>query len=408
MTVCLNDHCQKLFQKLFDYVKKNNYEGNDLFDGLNSILFKNTFLYKSRFFRLALIQFCKLSPINFRKIFLVPKGFNPKAGALFLLGNLNMFKVTSDEKYKIEAEKLFQRLKDCSVKREKGLAWGYNFDWQARAFFVPTGTPNMVTSVYVGKTLLRYNQFFGNSEALSLAKQILEFILNEMIIFETDNSLCFRYIPQENAHVHNANLLAASFLSEINNYLNSNEVKNKIIKSVNFSLSDIKENGAWAYGTKSFHRWVDNFHTAFNIESLIEIQANLDINDYNEVLKKVIKYYLNNLFTENGTPKYYDNEVFPIDIHVLAEVLIVLEKIEKLSSNTDLAKINIIREKTLNLIFQFQDKRGFFYFRKNKHFWNKISYIRWAQAWMFYALSFANLYKMPSGMGFEKEKTENY
>ncbi len=383
MTICLNDS----FQKLFEYVKKNNYEGNDLFDGLNSKLFKNTVLYKSRFFRLCLIQFCKLSPINFRKIFLIPKGFNPKAGALFLLGNLNLFKTTKDEKYKEEVQKLYQKLKGCAIKREKGIAWGYNFDWQARAFFVPIGAPNTVTSVYVGKALIEYYKTFNNNEALNLARQISEFILNELILTEDKDSLCFAYIPKENTKVHNANLLTASFLSEINKYFPSDELKNKIKKSVNFSIKDINKNNSWPYGIKPFHRWIDNFHTAFNIESLIDIQNNIEDIDLHDITKKVIEYYLENLFTQDGIPKYYHNKLFPIDIHVIAETLIVLDKIKMSQILKCQKKLNIVETKTLELVKIFQSKKGYFYFRKNKYFWNRIPYIRWAQAWMFFALS---------------------
>jgi hypothetical protein len=34
-----------------------------------------------------------------------------------------------------------------------------------------------------------------------------------------------------------------------------------------------------------------------------------------------------------------------------------------------------------------QDKNGYFYYQKTRFYTNKISYIRWSQAWMFYALS---------------------
>lgn len=388
MTECLN---KENFQKLFDYIKENNYEGYDLFDGLNSKLFKNTLLYKSRFFRLALIQFCKLSPINFRRILLVPKDFNPKAGALFLLGNLNLLKSTGDEKYKIEAQKLYERLKALAIKREKGTGWGYNFDWQARAFFVPVGTPNVVTSVYVGKALIEYYKVFNDEEALQFAKEISDFILNEMIMLEDEHSLCFRYIPEKDAQVHNANLLAASFLSSVEKYFESDELKNRIKKAVNFSISDINQDGSWPYGTKLFHRWVDNFHTAFNIESLIDISQNLNWNDLNNTTEKVISYYLENLFTEDGLPKYYNNKLYPIDIHVIAEVLIVFDKIKNSSLNYNKQRFVCVEQKILNCLSAFQDKKGYFYFQKNKcfgkYFWNKIPYIRWGQAWVFYALS---------------------
>lgn len=379
MKTCLNNS----FDKLEKYVIKNNYEGYDLFDGLNSKIFKNSFLYKNRFFRLALIQFCKLSLINFRKLLLIPKSFNPKGGALFLLGNLNRFEQTKDLKYKNEAEKLYQKLKKSVIKRKKGLAWGYNFDWQARAFYVPTGTPNVVTSVFVGKSFLKYHEIFNDEDSLKLAEEIADFIENEMILFETDEKLCFSYIPNQNAEVHNANLLAASYLAIID----KEKYKEKIEKALNFSLSDINEDFSWAYGTKPFHRWVDNFHTAFNIESLMIIDSKLEISGLSAKIENIIEYYLNNLFTNDGIPKYYNNSTYPTDIHVIAETLIVIEKIKKSKYNYDkniICKIEIALEKLIEI---FQNKNGYFYYQKNKYYMNKIPYIRWGQAWMFYGLS---------------------
>jgi hypothetical protein len=38
-------------------------------------------------------------------------------------------------------------------------------------------------------------------------------------------------------------------------------------------------------------------------------------------------------------------------------------------------------------ITEMQDKKGFFYYRKLKTYTNKISFMRWGQAWMFVALT---------------------
>lgn len=363
---------KECFDKLFEYVKKEDYKGYDLFDGLNSKLFKHTFLYKSRFFRLCLIQFCKRSPINFRKLLFVEKSFNPKGGALFLLGLLNIYQKTGENIYKTEAENIFARLKECAIKREKGIGFGYNFDWQARAFFVPMGTPNVVTSVYVGEAFLEYFRLFNDQNAYDMAREIADFIVNEMIMKETETELCFNYIPKKDAEVHNANLLTARYLTNFDGF------ENLVKKSVKFSIKDINDDGSWAYGTKPFHRWVDNFHTAFNIESLAKICPD------NDIYKKVVDYFIENLFDETGLPKYYNNKLYPIDIHVIAEDLIV---IKSLLQNNQNPKIKLITEKLDLLLQEFQDKKGFFYYQKTKKHICKIPYIRWNQAWVFYALS---------------------
>ena len=377
-------------EKLTQYVRERNYEGIDLFDGLNSLLFSFTPFYKIRLFRLALIQFCKQSPINFRSVLLVKGGFNPKAGALFLMGNLNLFRSSGQEVYANEAYILFQRLKHAGISRKVGLGWGYNFDWQARAFFVPQGTPNMVTSVYVGRALLEYYHQFNDAEALQMAVQISYFILDEMIHYEDVSTLCFNYIPGQNAEVHNANLLAASYLAQISPYValeRQAEIRQKVLKATRFSVSDIKAEGAWPYGTKPFHRWVDNFHTGFNIESLVIISLLLETDEFIPALIKVLEYYLTHLFTEEGIPKYYNKSLYPIDIHVLAESIVVFQLLRKSHMAWFPERILKLERAMLDLVDVFQDPQGYFYYQKTAQGWNKIPYMRWGQAWMFYALS---------------------
>ena len=132
-----NNNLNKALSYLGVYVKRNNYCGYDLFDGLNSRTFKTTPLYNSSFIRLCFIQFFKRCPINLRKIFLVPKGFNAKGGALFLLSACKMFVKTGEPKHQETASELFDLIKKSAIQRQKGCAWGYNFDWQAKAFYVP-------------------------------------------------------------------------------------------------------------------------------------------------------------------------------------------------------------------------------------------------------------------------------
>lgn len=381
-----------LINAVFDYVRALNYEGNDLFDGLNSQIFRASPFYKSRLCRLVAIQFFKKSPINLRSLMVVSKGFNPKGGALFLLGMLNLFEATGKEVYSNEAYLLFQRLKHTVLQRNIGNAWGYNFDWQARAFFVPEGTPNLVTSVYVGRALLAYYKRFNDPDALELALGISDFILAEMVKFEDENFACFNYIPGEDAEVHNASLLGAAYLAETLIYMpevRKRPIREKILKAARFATLDINPDGSWPYGTQPFHRWVDNFHTAFNIESLYSINEHLQTDEFSPVLQQVVQYYLAHLFTDTGLPKYYNTALYPIDVHVLAESLVILRLLRRKQYPEQAEQRLTIEKSLLELSRSFQDPEGFFYYQKTARGWNKIPYIRWGQAWMFYALSYS-------------------
>ncbi len=119
---------QEALRKLDSYCRSSDYRGWDLFDGLNSHIFRKSRLAESRFFRLAWIQLFKRSPINLRKIAGVPKGINPKGLALFASGLVYYGRPD-------EARRLLDTLAAMRCLDFAGNSWGYNFPWQARAFY---------------------------------------------------------------------------------------------------------------------------------------------------------------------------------------------------------------------------------------------------------------------------------
>jgi hypothetical protein len=377
-----------ILNQLMKSVESVDYCGYDPYDGLNSRLLCSTPLYKNEFVRLIWIQLFKRFPINLRGLMCVPRSFNPKAGGLFLLSYVGLMK---DGQGDLEEEciKLIERLKLVMIQRAKGLAWGYNFDWQAKAFYVPVGTPNVVSSVYIGNGLLDFFDVTGEEETRRLAQGVKEFILSEMVLREDDQNLVFAYIPNEKAEVHNASLLAAAFLSRF--VQNDLSLAARIHKAVRFSIGDIQPNGYWPYGTMPHHRWMDNFHTAFNLEALLTIRKNLTTTEYDEVIHRVFGFYIENFFLEDGIPKYYLKNRYPIDVHTIAESIVFLSKVvdnaQSFFTGKEHGQARDVLSRVVEYAFRnFWDKRGYFYFQKERYWFNKINYLRWSQAWMFYAL----------------------
>jgi hypothetical protein len=103
---------------------------------------------------------------------------------------------------------------------------------------------------------------------------------------------------------------------------------------------------------------------------------------YKEHLNKGFEYYIQTFFTEKGIPKYYSDSVYPIDIHAPAQFVITLVKLKKIQEQ------KLLLDNVLNwTIKNMQSDKGYFYYQVNKYFSSKIPYMRWAQAWMFYALT---------------------
>ncbi len=364
------------FLSLYHYCQKQNYKGWDNFDGLKSEIFRNTPFYKSAFLRLAWIQFFKRSPVNFRKITRVPRDYNPKGLALFVSGLVCCGKHA-------EAESLINRLRDMTCPGYETACWGYNFDWQSKLFLTPAGTPNIVTTVFVANAFLDYFDKTKDRTCLDMAISGCEFFLRHLILFEDRDTLCFGYMPGSNARVHNVNMLAASLLArvyQITGYLNYYK---KSRKAMTYAVNALNPDYSWTYGEHKLGQFIDNFHTGFNIVSLSNWMESVGKHIWEEELRNSYDYFLKTFWLDNGCPKYYHNSLCPIDIHGSAQGIITCLKMAKYDNQSILRAKKIARWAVDNM----QDKTGYFYYQKNRWYRNRIPYIRWSQAWMFYALA---------------------
>ncbi|MFY9558509.1 MAG: hypothetical protein WAV47_27745, partial [Blastocatellia bacterium] len=82
------------------------------------------------------------------------------------------------------------------------------------------------------------------------------------------------------------------------------------------------------------------------------------------------------------TPRYYHERLHPHDVHSAAQGAITFVEMTDLMPNAEAMASRVVRWALNNL----QDPTGYFYFQKYRFHTNKISYMRWAQAWMLYAL----------------------
>ncbi|HLA95505.1 MAG TPA: hypothetical protein VK612_07280, partial [Pyrinomonadaceae bacterium] len=361
------------------------------FDGLSSRIFQATPLGRLAPARLAWIQAVKRSPVNLRGILAVPKGINSKAIALFASAELSRFRGTNENKHRENARKLLEMLRAESISGtakngERTTAFGYNFDWQSRAFYAPKGTRTIVPTAFAANAFLESYQLFGDEADLDVAKQVCEFILSDLQRpHETDDELCFSYTPGDSSLIFNSNLLAGEVLAAVGVLSGNEEFLNISAKTARYVIRHQKENGSWTYGPKLRHSWIDNFHTAFILTSLDrtgnlvpEIKSETD-----EAVQRGFDYWINNFFLDDGSPKYFDTQVFPLDVHSAASAIATLSELAK----TD-GRALPLAEKVMDwTVANLHDPGGFFYYQKCRRSTTKIPFIRWGQAWMAYALA---------------------
>lgn len=373
--------------------RKDRFAGYDPFDALNSKFLNLVPVLRKGFAGLAWIQLFKRSPVNFRPVLGVPKKRNPKGIGLFILGLLNDYKRTSDATYLDQAIELADWLltEQCDQEKWKHACWGYHFDWKARAFYVPQGKPNVITTIYVSQALFALANVLeqqGKDEAEKFRQPAVDsasFIVDTLYT-EADGRTFFAYIPGESAFVHNASLWAAAWVAVVGRYTQNQQYCELALKVARQSSSEQSEDGSWVYGARHHHQFIDGFHTGYNLEALDLIRRALDVTEFDAAIEKGLAYYKSHFFEEDGTAKYYNNNRYPLDMHSVAQAVITLLKVG--GTDEDFALAEKVINWSINELYLADKKR--FVYQKTKRFVNKINYTRWTQAWVYYSFSFFN------------------
>jgi hypothetical protein len=399
---------QAVFDQLLAYCRKQDWQGYDPYDGLNSRW--AALLPPSKYPRMFWIQFFKRCPWNLRPLLGVAKGENPKGLALFARALLRAYRATGQSEYRRDAEELLERL---WALRSPGygakMCWGYNFDWQSRAFFVPRQTPSVVCTAFVAQAWLDHYDLFQEESSRQVAQAACQFLLTDLsrtpldldklpspspekvVIDNLTEAFCFSYTPLDQTQVHNVNLLAAELLARTARATQEVTLLQTAINAAQFTLAHQNANGSWPYGLAHNQQWCDSFHTGFNLVALANIISEANLSQWQPSLKQGLQYYLDHFFLADGTPKYYDKAVYPIDIHSAAQAIVTFVALNAQISDAP-QRITQVLDWTLQHLYA--KGSGYFYFQRTRYQVNRVQYLRWAQAWMAYALALAS-FAMP-------------
>jgi hypothetical protein len=316
---------RRVFRQLHEFCRARQWRGIDPYDGLNSPVAR---LLPGKLARQAWTQLHKRSLLNLRPLCGIGPQLNSTSIALFALG--------SGEPSLLDALE--------SLRTPEG-GWGYPFGWQSRAFFAPPGSPNLICTALAIKALRR-----GERPADT------RFV--ESLVTERDGERWIRYIPQSDTQVHNINMMGAALLGRRD--------------CMEFSVKRQRPDGSWPYGEAANQQWIDNFHTGYCLVALKEVGG------YEEPARRGFAYWDRMFWLPDGTPKYYHNATWPVDIHCCAQGILTY------LAFGEAGKANHVARWAVENMW---DARGFFWYQRGRRLVNRINYMRWSQAWMYFALS---------------------
>jgi hypothetical protein len=368
--------------KVLAYCRANDWAGYDPYDALNSRVFKALPFLNFRLARLVLTQGVKRCPVNLRPLLSVPKSPNPKGIAVFLSALTRLARSGVAEAPGLTSP-MAARLLSLRSPDSPYSCWGYNFDWQQRNELVPKGSPNIICSSFAGNALIDAYELTPGPAWLTAAASAADFILDTLFWREGVSKACFSYTLVGRDEVHNANLLGAAFLCRVVRVTGEKKYLEPALDAARFSVGRQHSDGSWDYGEAPTQRWIDNFHTGFNLIALRRIGEYGRTTEFESAVRRGFEFYRSHFFREDGAPRYFHNATYPIDIHSAAQSIITLAEFRNIQKdNTDLAS-SVLNWALTNM----WDSRGFFYYQKHPHFLVRMPFMRWSQAWMLLALA---------------------
>ncbi len=371
---------------LQEYIESEDFKGFDPYDTLTSPFPFSSF---TKWTPVIATQVQKRNPFNIRPILGIKKDYNPKGMGLLLQAYVKMQQVFPEKDYSNRIGFLFNWLLENVSKGFSGSCWGYNFGWASPEKYLPPFAPTVVSTGFIAQGIHAYYQWSKNEKAAALLTDIAPFIIKDIPRTEFEKGICFSYSPFMKDCCYNASLLAAETLARIYSITHEQTLKDLACSAVDFVVSKQHEDGHWEYKidpSTGIERHQVDFHQGYILDS---IQAVMELTSHQSeswslARKKGLEFYRKEQFFNEGRSLWRLPKVYPVEIHNQSQGIISFSR----SATDNSSYLSFAGTIAAWTVKHMQDSRqGYFYYRKLKYYTNRLSFMRWSNAWMLLAQS---------------------
>ncbi len=351
--------------------------GSDPYDALNATRLPAAVRRRPRL-RQAVTQVVKRSPLDLRPALGVPPG-RSSATLAHVVSAYARGGFLPEPETRTKLARALGQLEELRIPGYEGACWGYHFDVQTRVFFYPRGTPNTIATAFAGFALLDAFEATGEPRLLELAGEAGAFFLRCVPQTEAEGGAYFGYLPGDRTPIHNANLLVCAFLARLAARAERSELRERAEAGVSYTLAHQRPDGSWPYAERPGLEWVDGYHTGYVLESLL-VCRDAGIEAARALgLERGLEHYRRALFLDDGTAKFLDRAVYPIDIQCVAQGIQTFAR----AARPDFAWT----------IFNFARRRmrrhdGSYAYQRSRLWTNPTPHVRWGAAPMLLALTY--------------------
>jgi hypothetical protein len=376
------DAVHNSIERLEQWLQSVDYAAYDPFDGLDAWVRP---LAIGKLGRQLLLQGVKRFPLNLRPLLGVKPATNSKAMGYFARADLKLLRATGDRLWQGKARGCLEWLKANRSPGYEHWCWGNHTDYQSRVFYLPKGEPTVVGTVHIGHAFLDAWEALGDKSDLEVAEGVCGFIMNDLEHHPEDNGVCISYAPGGYYPVHNASMLAAAVLARTYSHTGDESLRRAARDAVAYTAAAQRTDGSWWYGEADNLRWIDSFHTAYVLDALWWYMASTRDWQHRSAYERGAHFFVESFFLDDGTPKYYADQTYPVDIQCAAQAI---ETLTLLAREWD-ESCWMLADRVANwTIAKMQDATGYFYFQRGRGWANKTPMLHWGQATMLNALAF--------------------
>ncbi len=373
-----------VLDQVFAWSRQQDYRGYNKHDGLNSPILR-LLLGWGKWPRMVAIQGVMRFPINIRPLLGVPKSYNPKGLALFTQALLDRYRATGKEEHLAEAEQLLELLLHIRSPGDwSGICWGYHYPWRDPGFFAPTNTPNAVVTCFVCEAFLEAYRTTGKQKYLETVGDAINFFLSDLTLLKDEpEELCFGYMPLPmSMRVMDVSILIGAVIAQWSTLTDNEDHITTANRLVQYVIRQQTNEAAWFYTDPpgDSHIRHDNYHTGFILDALWRyMHATGDI-QWQDNYDRGLKFYAEQLFNADGSPRWMSDQDYPHDIHGAAQGILTFSRHPK--------EYPLLADKIAQwAIDDMYHPDGRFYYQQRPYFTNRFTLLRWCNGWMTRALA---------------------
>lgn len=351
---------------------------------------------KALYYRHPVVGTAAVAPMIFleaflpsaRRFFHHPTRF-PIADAHYAMGFAFLYEATHDPAHLARAVHFLNELKASRCQGFKEYCWGYPFDWVTRNGTIKEQTPFITTLPYAYEAFLQVFELDRRDEWKRIIESIVRHACNDIKDYITSESASScSYTPFGEAGVINAAAYRALLLTSASRVFATEDCWRIGERNLNFVLENQNADGSWFYAVDGVRSFVDHFHTCFVMKALAKIHALTSHPACLEVLSRAVRYYLANLFAEDGLPRPFSRAprltVYRRELYDCAECinlcLLLRNRFPQMQTTLETVVAGILKD--------WVKPDGSFRSRRLLLGWDNVPMHRWGQSQMFRSLAF--------------------